>query len=415
MSHLDEFNVQKIRQEFPMLKQSMHGKPFIYLDSAATAQKPRCVIEAMHRFYQTQYATVHRSVYDFASEATTRYQGVREQIKEFINAAFVEEIIFTKGTTEAINLVASSFGKAFLQPGDEVLITVMEHHSNIVPWQLICEERGAILKAVPINEQGELLLDELDELLTERTKIVSVGHIANATGTLNPIEEIIKRAHAKGAKVLIDGAQSIAHIPVDVQKLKADFFVFSGHKAYGPTGVGVLYGKRALLEKMPPYQGGGDMIDQVSLTSSTYHALPLKFEAGTPMIAEVIGLGEAIAFLSSLGLKNIAAWELELLEYATKRLGEVRGLRIVGTAAQKGGIISFTLDDLHPLDIGTLLDLRGIAVRTGLLCAQPTLRFFNVPSLVRISFGVYTTMEEIDIFVDALKEVSLLLRPAMSY
>jgi cysteine desulfurase/selenocysteine lyase len=415
MSYLDEFNVQKIRQEFPMLKQSMHGKPFIYLDSAATAQKPRCVMEAMNRFYQTQYATVHRSVYDFASEATTRYQGVREQIKEFINAAFVEEIIFTKGTTEAINLVASSFGKAFLQPGDEVLITVMEHHSNIVPWQLICEERGAILKAVPINEQGELILDELDKLLTERTKMVSVGHIANSTGTLNPIEEIIKRAHAKGAKVLIDGAQSIAHIPVDVQKLKADFFVFSGHKAYGPTGVGVLYGKRALLEKMPPYQGGGDMIDQVSLTSSTYHALPLKFEAGTPMIAEVIGLGEAIAFLSSLGLKNIAAWELELLEYATKLLGEVRGLRIVGTAAQKGGIISFTLDDLHPLDIGTLLDLRGIAVRTGLLCAQPTLRFFNVPSLVRISFGVYTTMEEIDIFVDALKEVSLLLRPAMSY
>jgi cysteine desulfurase / selenocysteine lyase len=409
------FNVWKIRHEFPMLQQHLHGKPFIYLDSAATTQKPRCVIDAMSRFYQDQYGTVHRSVYDFASQATTRYNNVRQKVKEFLNAAFVEEIIFTKGTTESINLVASSFGKAFLQPGDEVLITVMEHHSNIVPWQMICEERGAHLKAVPINEQGELILEEFEKLLSDRTKIVSVAHIANSTGTLNPIEDIIKLSHAKGAKVLIDGAQSIAHMPIDVQKLKADFYVFSGHKAYGPTGVGVLYGKRSLLEKMPPYQGGGDMIDEVTLSSSTYQHPPLKFEAGTPMIAEVIGLGEALDFIERLGRDKIAAWEQSLLEYATKRMSEVKGLRIIGTAAHKSSIISFVVAGLHPLDIGTLLDLRGIAVRTGQLCAQPTLDFFNVSSLTRISFGLHNTLEEIDVFVETLKEVILLLRPSMSY
>lgn len=398
-----------------MLNQLMHGKPFIYLDSAATAQKPRSVIEAMNRFYKEKYGTVHRSVYDFASEATTWYNSVRQKVKEFLNAAFVEEIIFTKGATDSINLVAASFGKAFLQPGDEVLITEMEHHSNIVPWQLVCAERGAILKAVPINDRGELIMEEFDKLLTDRTKIVSVAHVANSTGTINPIEEIIKRAHARGAKVLIDGAQSVAHMPIDVQSLKADFFVFSGHKAYGPTGVGVLYGKRALLEKMPPYQGGGDMIDQVTLTSSTYQPLPLKFEAGTPMIAEVIGLGEAIDFIESLGRDNIAAWEQDLLEYATKRLTEVNGLRIIGTSSKKGGIISFVIGGLHPLDVGTLLDLRGIAIRTGQLCAQPTLKHFGVSSLIRISFGVHSQIEEIDTFCDDLKEVVLVLRPCMSY
>jgi cysteine desulfurase/selenocysteine lyase len=369
----------------------------------------------MHKFYTEQYATVHRSVYDFAAQATTRYNDVRHKVKEFLNAAFVEEIIFTKGTTEGINLIASSFGKAFLQPGDEVLISEMEHHSNIVPWQLICEEKGAKIKAIPINERGELILEEFDKLLTERTKIVSIAHIANSTGTLNPIEEIIKRAHERGAKVMIDGAQSAAHMPVDVQKLKADFYVFSGHKAYGPTGIGVLYGKRALLEKMPPYQGGGDMIDEVSLLSSTYQHPPMKFEAGTPMVAEVIGLGEAIDFIRSLGKDKIAAWEQDLLEYATKRLIEIKGLHIIGTAPRKGAIISFTIDDLHPLDIGTLLDIRGIAVRTGHLCSQLTLKHFKVPSLTRISFGVYNTMEEIDIFIKALKEVVLLLKPSLSY
>ncbi len=415
MSELSDLNIWKVRQEFPMLQQLMHGKPFIFFDSAATTQKPRCVIDSIHRFYSEQYATVHRSVYDFASQATSRYNNVRYKVKEFLNAAFVEEIVFTKGTTEGINLVASSFGKAFLQQGDEVLISAMEHHSNIVPWQLICEERGAHVKVIPINQRGELDLEEFDRLLTERTKIVSIAHIANSTGTLNPIEEIIQRAHARGAKVMVDGAQSAAHMTIDVQKLKVDFYVFSGHKAYGPTGIGVLYGKRALLEKMPPYQSGGDMIDEVNLQSSTYQHPPIKFEAGTPMVAEVIGLGEALDYIHSMGRDKIAAWEQGLLKHATKRLAEIKGLHIIGNAPKKGAIISFTIDGLHPLDIATLLDIRGIAVRTGHLCSQPTLKFFNVPSLTRISFGLYNTFEEIDLFIEALKEIILLLRPSLSY
>ena len=398
-----------------MLHQMMHGKPFVYLDTAATAQKPRCVVDALIRFYTQQYGTVHRSVYDFASQATARYNTVRQKVKEFINAHFVEEIIFTKGTTEGINLVAHSFGKAFLQQGDEVLISEMEHHSNIVPWQLVCEERGAILKVVPINERAELDMQEFQKLLSDRTKIVSVAHIANATGTVNPIEEIIKLSHARGAKVLIDGAQAAGHFAIDVRKLGADFYVFSGHKAYGPTGVGILYGKKALLEKMPPYQGGGDMIEEVAFSGTTYQQPPLKFEAGTPGIAEVLGLGEAIDFINRLGRDKIAAWEKGLLEYATVRLQELKGVRIIGTASKKGGIISFVIDGLHPLDIGTLLDIRGIAVRTGHLCAQPTLQRFGLQSMVRVSFGLYNTTEEIDAFINALKEAMLLLRPAMSY
>ena len=415
VKHSEEFNVWKVRQEFPMLHQMMHGKPFVYLDTAATAQKPRCVVDALIRFYTQQYGTVHRSVYDFASQATARYNTVRQKVKEFINAHFVEEIIFTKGTTEGINLVAHSFGKAFLQQGDEVLISEMEHHSNIVPWQLVCEERGAILKVVPINERAELDMQEFQKLLSDRTKIVSVAHIANATGTVNPIEEIIKLSHARGAKVLIDGAQAAGHFAIDVRKLGADFYVFSGHKAYGPTGVGILYGKKALLEKMPPYQGGGDMIEEVAFSGTTYQQPPLKFEAGTPGIAEVLGLGEAIDFINRLGRDKIAAWEKGLLEYATVRLQELKGVRIIGTASKKGGIISFVIDGLHPLDIGTLLDIRGIAVRTGHLCAQPTLQRFGLQSMVRVSFGLYNTTEEIDAFINALKEAMLLLRPAMSY
>lgn len=415
VKHSEEFNVWKVRQEFPMLHQMMHGKPFVYLDTAATAQKPRCVVDALIRFYTQQYGTVHRSVYDFASQATARYNTVRQKVKEFINAHFVEEIIFTKGTTEGINLVAHSFGKAFLQQGDEVLISEMEHHSNIVPWQLVCEERGAILKVIPINERAELDMQEFQKLLSDRTKIVSVAHIANATGTVNPIEEIIKLSHARGAKVLIDGAQAAGHFAIDVRKLGADFYVFSGHKAYGPTGVGILYGKKALLEKMPPYQGGGDMIEEVAFSGTTYQQPPLKFEAGTPGIAEVLGLGEAIDFINRLGRDKIAAWEKGLLEYATVRLQELKGVRIIGTASKKGGIISFVIDGLHPLDIGTLLDIRGIAVRTGHLCAQPTLQRFGLQSMVRVSFGLYNTTEEIDAFINALKEAMLLLRPAMSY
>lgn len=414
-SIVSAFNVCKIRQEFPMLRQQMHGKPFIFFDSAATTQKPDTVIRAMTRFYEEQYSTVHRSVYDFAAEATARYNAVRQKVKEFLGASFEEEIIFTKGTTESINLVASCFGRAFLQPGDEVLITVMEHHSNIVPWQWICAQMGATLKYVPINERGELIFEEFERLLTERTKIVSVAHVANSTGTLNPIEEIIRRAHARGAKVCIDGAQSVAHMPVNVHELKADFYTFSAHKAYGPTGVGVLYGKKSLLEKIPPYQGGGDMIDEVTMEYSTYQGPPQKFEAGTPMIAEVIGLGEAIDFIESLGRDHIASWEQDLLEYATQQLKKVDGLRIIGTAPKKGAIISFVIEDLHSLDIGTLLDIRGIAVRTGQVCAQPTLRHFNIPSLTRISFGLYNTFAEIDTFVKALQEIVLLLRPALSY
>ncbi len=410
-----EFNVWKIRQEFPMLHQTMHGKPFIYFDSAATSHKPRCVIDSLANFYREKYATVHRSLYDFASQATTLYNAVRKQVKDFLNAPFIEEIIFTRGTTDGINLVASSFGKAFVQRGDEIIISEMEHHSNILPWQFLCEERGAHLKVIPINDKGELLLDAYEKLLTDRTKIVAVAHMANATGTINPVEDIIKLAHAHGAKVLIDGAQAAAHMPVDVQRLGADFYAFSGHKAYGPTGIGVLFGKRALLERMPPYQGGGDMVDVVTLHSSSFQAPPLKFEAGTPMIGEVIGLGEAIAFIESIGRERMAAWEKELMEHATKRLHEIKGLKIIGSADRKGGLISFSIDGVHPLDIGTLLDIRGIAVRTGQLCAQPLLQRFHLSSMTRISFGVYNTFEEVDHFINDLKEVLLLLQPSLSY
>ncbi|MBI3237091.1 MAG: SufS family cysteine desulfurase, partial [Chlamydiales bacterium] len=365
-----EYQVCKIRQDFPVLAEKMHGKPLIYLDSAATTQKPLCVIDAMHKFYTKEYATVHRAVYDLASQATERYDQVRIRCQKFLNACFPEEIIFTKGTTDGINLVAHSFAKAFIQEGDEVIISVMEHHSNIVPWQIVCKEKGAILKHIPIDEKGDLILEEFEKLLTEKTKIVSIAHIANATGTINPIEEIIRLAHSYGAKVLIDGAQSAAHMPVDVQKLNADFYVFSGHKAYGPTGIGILYGKKTLLEKMPPYQSGGDMIEYVDLQTSTYQQLPLRFEAGTPPIAEVIGLGRALEYIESIGRDQIARWETELLEHATAKLQEIRGLKIIGTAKKKSAIISFCMKDLHPLDIGTLLDVRGIAIRTGNLCAQ---------------------------------------------
>jgi cysteine desulfurase / selenocysteine lyase len=412
---MSEFSVWKVRQEFPMLHRTMHGKPFIYLDTAATAQKPRAVIEAISSFYKEKYDTVHRSLYDFANQATAHFDAVRRQVKEFLNAHFVEEIIFTRGTTEGINLVASSFGKAFIQPGDEIVISLMEHHSNFVPWQLMAKERGAHLKFIPMTAKGELCLDTFRSLLTPRTKIVSVAHISNVTGTINPIAEMIALAHTYGAKVLIDGAQAAAHMPIDVQALGADFYVFSGHKAYGPTGVGVLYGKRVLLEKMPPYQGGGDMIDEVTLEGTTFQPLPLKFEAGTPMIAEVIGLGLALSFIESIGRERIALWETELLEHATKRLLEIPGLKIIGTSENKGALISFTINGVHPLDIGTLLDIRGIAVRTGQLCAQPALRCFNLTSLTRISFGIYNTFEEIDACAAALKETILLLQPSLSY
>lgn len=398
-----------------MLHQLMHGRPFIYLDSAATAQKPRIVINAISDFYTNCYSTVNRSVYDFASKASAHYNSVRQKVKSFLNAAFIEEIIFTKSTTESINLVACCLSKLCLQPGDEVLISEMEHHSNIIPWHMCCKERGAQLKVIPVNESGELIFEEFQKLLSNKTKIVSIVHMSNVLGTINPIEEIVREAHAKGAKVVVDGAQSAPHMLIDVQKLGVDFYTFSAHKIYGPTGLGVLYGKHSLLEVMPPYQGGGDMVDEVGFDRITYQEPPLKFEAGTPMIAEVIGLGAALDYIELIDQKLIATWEKDLLEYATQRLMEIKGLKIIGMAQQKGPIISFSVDGFHPLDLATLLDLRGIAMRTGHLCAQPILKRYRVSSLLRISLAFYNTFEEIDLFIHALKEALLLLKPEISY
>jgi cysteine desulfurase/selenocysteine lyase len=392
----------------------MLQKGCIYLDSAATALKPQDVIDAMDRYYTEEYGTVHRAVYSLAAHATAAYSQTREAARAFLNAAYFDEIVFTKGTTEAINLVAASYGKAVLKPGDDVIISAMEHHSNIVPWQLICQATGAHLKVIPMNERGELILEAYKALLSPRTKIVSVAHISNALGTLNPIEEIISLAHAKGAKVFIDGAQSAPHMPVDVQALDADFFAFSGHKAFGPTGIGILYGKRELLELMPPYQGGGDMIETVAFDKTTYQKPPLKFEAGTPNIAGVIGLKAALDYIESLGRENIAVYEEELLAYATAKLSAIPNLKIIGTAAKKGPIITFIIKGVHSLDIGTLLDARQICIRTGHLCAQPALKHFSLSQASRLSLAPYNTFEEIDYFVDALKGVQTLLGQSFS-
>lgn len=383
----------------------MHGKPLIYFDSAATAQKPECVIETIADFYRNRYGTVHRAVYELSLQSTHDYREARETIRRFIGAEKSEEIIFTRGTTESINTVAYSFGKAFIRPGDEVIISELEHHSNIVPWQLMCEDRGAVLRVIPMNEDGELILEEFEKLLSEKTKLVAIAHIANSIGTLNPVKQMIATAHRAGACVLIDGAQSAPHLEVNVRDLDADFFVFSGHKLFGPTGIGVLYGKESLLEKMPPYQGGGDMIDSVTFSKTTYQTLPLKFEAGTPMIAEVLGLAVAADYLTGIGISSIKDQEETLLDYATERLKEIPRLRIIGPKKEKGAIISFVVDGVHPLDIGTLLDLQGIAVRTGHHCAQPVMKHFGVSSTARISFAFYNTIEEIDLFMIALKGV----------
>ena len=407
-------SIESVRKQFPMLSQLMHGRPLIYFDSAATTQKPQSVIDAMSSFYEDRYGTVHRAVYELAARSTLEYDLCRQKVQHFLNAKHIEEIVFTKGTTESINLVASSFGKAFIDAGDQVLIAETEHHANIVPWQMMCAERGAILEVIPCNEKGEIDLNAFKNLLKPTTKIVAIAHIANSTGALHPIEEIIEIAHTKGAKVLIDGAQSVSHQKIDVQNLNADFFVFSGHKAYGPTGIGVLYGKKELLDILPPYQGGGDMVDQVYFEKTTYQKSPLKFEAGTPPIAEVIGLGAAIDFIESIR-DQIASYEHALLEYATERLQGVVGLRIIGTSDSKGPIISFVIDGVHPLDLGTMLSLKGVAVRTGHMCAQPTLRKFGLTSMTRVSFGIYNTIHEIDHFMSVLNEVLLLLRPPMSF
>lgn len=403
---MDSFDeIKQLRSDFPILKKKMHGKPLVYLDSAATAQKPEVVIETLASFYRERYGTVHRAVYELAVEATVDYQDVRMQTQKFLNAAKDNEIIFTKGTTESINLVASSFGKAFVKPTDEIIITEMEHHSNIVPWQLLAEERGAILKVVPFNDRGELDLEAFHKMLSSRTKLVSVAHVSNTLGTVNPIREIIKAAHAAGAYVLIDGAQAAPHRPVDVMDLDADFYVFSVHKAYGPTGIGVLYGKEHLLDAMPPYQGGGDMIETVTFEKTTYNCLPMKFEAGTPLIAEVMGLGAALKYLTKAGMEKIHQWENHLLEYAKGLISNIPEVRLIGTAPEKGGVISFLVKGIHPLDIGTMLDLKGVAIRTGHLCAQPVMRHFETNAVARISFGLYSSEEDIDVFIKSLKEV----------
>ena len=405
------FDIWRVRENFPMMKKTMNGKPLIYLDTASTSQKPQVVIDAVNRFYKEEYGTVHRAVYEIAAHSTEMYSAVRSKVKRFINARDEEEIVFTRGTTEAINLIAYSYGRTFLEKGDEIIISEMEHHSNIVPWQLLAEEKGLKLKFIPMSLEGELQIDIFKELLSDKTKFVSVGHISNATGTVNPIEEIIELSHGVGAKVMIDGAQAASHVTLDMQTLNADFYVFSGHKMYGPTGIGILYGKRPLLEAMPPFIAGGDMIESVTMEKSTFQGPPFKFEAGTPSIASVIGLGAAIDYIESIGRKAIDEWQKKLVTFALEKLKPVSGIKIIGLPKERGPIISFQLAGVHPLDIGTLLGLKGIAIRTGHLCAYPTLKRLGVQSLARISFGVYNTIEEVDTTIHAIKEGAVILNP----
>jgi cysteine desulfurase / selenocysteine lyase len=402
-----ELDVAKIRARFPILKTKIHGKPLIYLDNGATTQKPQAVIEAIRRYYESENANVHRGVHTLSQEATTAYEQVRKKIARFINAGDEREIIFTRGTTESINLVASTYVPKFLKSGDEIILSAMEHHSNIVPWQLAAEKIGAKIRVIPMNDRGELLMEEFDRLLSERTKIVSVVHLSNSLGTINPVREIIRKAHARGAVVLIDGAQWVAHAPLDVQKLDADFYAFSGHKLYGPTGIGVLYGKAAILESMPPYQGGGDMISSVSFEKTTYADLPHKFEAGTPHIAGGIGLGAAIDFVNSIGLENISRHESQLLELAMELLSKIPGVRIVGTAAEKAGVVSFIVENppMSALDVGMRLDAEGIAVRTGHHCCQPVMDRMKIAATARASLAMYNTSAEIEQLAAALRRI----------
>ena len=399
------FDVERIRSEFPGLHQNIKGKPLVYLDNAASTQKPQRVIDAISGFYAHDYANIHRGVHELSERATQAYESVRLKVQAFMGAASEREIIFLRGTTEGINLVAECYGRNHVGEGDEVLITTMEHHSNIVPWQMLCERSGAELKVVPISDRGELEMDELEKLLSAKTKIVAVGHISNALGTINPIRTIIELAHAHGVPVLIDGAQAAPHIGIDVAELDCDFYTISGHKMFGPSGIGALYAKEALLEKMPPYQGGGDMISSVSFEKTTYNRLPFRFEAGTPNIAGTIGLGAAIDYLNGIGMEGIAAYEEELLDYGTEALREIQGLRIVGEANHKASVLSFVLDGIHPHDIGTILDQEGIAVRTGHHCAQPVMDRFGVASTARASLAFYNTREDIDRLVQGTATV----------
>ena len=400
-------NVRKLREEFPILRETVHGKPLAYLDNAASTQKPRAVLNAIQRYYTHDNANVHRGVHLLSQRATEAYEHARGVVARFLNARDEREIVFTRGTTEAINLVAASYGRQHLQPGDEIVVSHMEHHSNIVPWQLLCAEKHARLKVVPVNDRGELLLDEYERLLTPRTKLVSIVHVSNTLGTINPVKQLIDLAHRRDIAVLLDGAQAVAHLPVDVQALDCDFYAFSGHKLYGPTGIGALYGKLKLLEGMPPWQGGGDMIKSVSFAGTTYAEPPARFEAGTPHMAGAVGLAAAIDFIQDIGLERAAAHEAHLLHHATERLKEIPGVRLIGTAPHKAAVISFVVEDppLSALDVGMQLDLEGIAVRTGHHCCQPLMDRYGVPNTARASFAVYNTIEEADRFVDALKKI----------
>ena len=402
-------DVQKIRKDFPILDSKVNGKPLVYFDNAATSQKPWRVIKAIEHYYTDLNSNVHRGVHHLSQQATDAFEASRKKVADFINAKHDHEVIFTRGTTEAINLVAHSYGKQFVQPGDVIIISALEHHSNIVPWQLLCEDRKAELKVIPINEKGELLLDAFKEMLDEKVKLVSVNYVSNSLGTINPVREIIELSHQYNIPVLLDAAQAVQHMPIDVQELDVDFLAFSGHKMYGPTGIGVLYGKEKWLNQMPPYQGGGEMIKTVSFEKTTYNELPFKFEAGTPNIEAAICLGAAVDYINEIGLENIQQYEHELLEYATEKLSGIDGIRFIGTADNKASVVSFIIDKIHPYDVGVILDQLGIAVRTGHHCTQPLMDFYGIPGTVRASFAFYNTKEEIDVLTEAVqKAVSML-------
>ena len=402
------FDIQKIRADFPILSQKINGKPLVYFDNGATSQKPQVVIDAISKYYSEINANIHRGVHTLSQLATDAYEISRKKVQNHINAKFSHEVIFTSGTTAGINLVTNGFA-SILKPGDEILVSAMEHHSNIVPWQMLCEKTGAVLRVIPMSETGELLLEAFDQLLSEKTKMVTVNHISNALGTINPIQYIIEKSHQVGAAVLIDGAQAVPHLKPDVQQLDCDFYVFSGHKMYGPTGVGILYGKESWLNQLPPYQGGGEMIKEVTFEKTTYADLPHKFEAGTPNIAAGIVLGTAIDYMNSVGFDNIQEQEKKLLQYATEQLSAIEGLKIIGTAKEKTSVISFNIEGIHPYDIGTIIDKNGIAVRTGHHCAQPVMNFFRIAGTIRASFSFYNTTEEVDAMIEAIQKAKKML------
>lgn len=401
---IPRLDVARIRKDFPILHQQVHGKPLVYLDNAASSQKPQAVIDAMARFDSHDYANIHRGVHDLSQRATVAYEEARSKAQRFLNAAHAKEVIFVRGTTEAINLVAHSYGRTVLNLGDEILVSAMEHHSNIVPWQLVCRERGAVLRVIPMNDRGELLLDEYERLIGPRTKLVGVVHVSNALGTINPVREMIEIAHRHGVPVLVDGAQAAPHVSIDVQDLDCDFYAFSGHKVYGPSGVGIVYGKAKLLESLPPYQGGGEMISAVTFEKSFYKGLPAKFEAGTPNITGAIGLGAALDYLNGTGLPAVGAHERELLRYATEQIEKVPKVRIIGTAKEKASVLSFVIEGIHPHDVGTILDRQGIAVRAGHHCAQPVMQRFRIPATTRASFAFYNTKDEVDALIGGIEK-----------